>query len=172
VNTDTVVCCGGISGAETSLAKLDPHAMILTYQINAMGPLLVIKHMAALLKAGGGKGTGASAAIVANLSARVSSIGDNQLGGWYSYRASKSALNQLTKTVSVEFARRKDPVVCILLHPGTVDTDLSKPFQRNVPKGKLFTSEYSVQRLLGIIDGVGFKENGKFFAWDGQEIPW
>ncbi|KAH8946103.1 hypothetical protein BDL97_12G075700 [Sphagnum fallax] len=157
---------------ETSMSKLNPHAMILTYQINAMGPLLVIKHMAALLKAGGGKGTGASAAIVANLSARVGSIGDNQVGGWYSYRASKSALNQLTKTVSLEFARRKDPVVCILLHPGTVDTDLSKPFQRNVPKGQLFTSEYSVQKLLGIIDGVGFKENGKFFAWDGQEIPW
>jgi NAD(P)-dependent dehydrogenase (short-subunit alcohol dehydrogenase family) len=78
----------------------------------------------------------------------------------------------VTKTVSLEFARKKDPVVCILLHPGTVDTDLSKPFQRNVPKGKLFTSEYSVQKLLGVIDGVGFKENGKFFAWDGQEIPW
>ncbi|PKI75214.1 hypothetical protein CRG98_004365 [Punica granatum] len=123
-----------------------------------------------LLKAGGG--TKREVAIVANLSARVGSIGDNRLGGWHSYRASKSALNQLTKTVSVEFARKKDPIACILLHPGTVDTDLSKPFQRNVPEGKLFTKEYSVQRLLGIIDNAKRQDNGKFFAWDGQEVPW
>lgn len=78
----------------------------------------------------------------------------------------------VTKTASIEFARRRDPIVSILLHPGTVDTDLSKPFQRNVPQGKLFTKEYSVERLLGIIDGVDAKDNGKFFAWDGQEIVW
>lgn len=137
-----------------------------------MGPILVIKHMWPLLKAGGGTGTDRDVAVVANISARVSSIGDNRLGGWHSYRSSKAALNQLTKTVSVEFARRKDPVICILLHPGTVDTDLSKPFQRNVPEGKLFTKEYSVQKLLGIIDHAKIQDNGKFFAWDGQEIPW
>lgn len=78
----------------------------------------------------------------------------------------------VTRTASVEFARQRASVVCILLHPGTVDTDLSKPFQRNVPQGKLFTKEYSVGKLLGIIDSVGLEENGKFFAWDGQEIPW
>lgn len=78
----------------------------------------------------------------------------------------------MTKTVSVEFARKKDPIACILLHPGTVDTDLSKPFQRNVPEGKLFSKEYSVQRLLSIIDNARREDNGKFFAWDGQEIPW
>jgi hypothetical protein len=78
----------------------------------------------------------------------------------------------VTKTASVEFGRKKDPIVCILLHPGTVNTDLSKPFQRNVPEGKLFTREYSVEKLLGIINNVSIKDNGKFFAWDGQEIPW
>ena len=78
----------------------------------------------------------------------------------------------VTKTITVEFARRKDPIVCILLHPGTVDTDLSRPFQRNVPEGKLFTKEFSVQRLLSIINGAKSRDNGKFFAWDGQEIPW
>lgn len=78
----------------------------------------------------------------------------------------------MTKTASLEFARKRDPIVSILLHPGTVDTDLSKPFQRNVPEGKLFTREYSVERLLGIINRIDAKDNGKFFAWDGQEIVW
>ncbi|KAL4390817.1 hypothetical protein AHAS_Ahas03G0183000 [Arachis hypogaea] len=102
----------------------------------------------------------------------VGSIGDNHLGGWHSYGSSKTALNQLSKTAAVEFAREKDPIVCILLHPGTVDTDLSKPFQKNVPKEKLFSKEFSVQKLLSIIDNVKSNDNGKFFAWDGQEIPW
>jgi NAD(P)-dependent dehydrogenase (short-subunit alcohol dehydrogenase family) len=77
----------------------------------------------------------------------------------------------VTKTISVEFGR-KDNITCILLHPGTVDTDLSRPFQRNVPKGKLFTREFSVQKLLSVIDSAKKSDNGKFFAWDGQEIPW
>ena len=79
---------------------------------------------------------------------------------------------KVTKNVSVEFARKKDPIVCILLHPGTVDTDLSRPFQRNVPEGKLFTKEFSVQKLMTIINNAKSQDNGKFFAWDGQEIPW
>lgn len=78
----------------------------------------------------------------------------------------------VTKNVSVELARKKDPIICILLHPGTVDTDLSQPFQRNVPKEKLFTKEFSVQKLLSIINNTKRSDNGKFFAWDGQEIPW
>lgn len=78
----------------------------------------------------------------------------------------------MSKNISVEFARRKDPIICILLHPGTVDTDLSRPFQRNVPRGKLFTTEFSVQKLLTIIDNANTSDNGKFFAWDGQQIPW
>ncbi|KAK8504535.1 hypothetical protein V6N12_017814 [Hibiscus sabdariffa] len=125
-----------------------------------------------LLRVGGGLGTERDVAVVANVSARVGSIGDNRLGGWHSYRSSKAALNQLTKTISVEFGRKKDPVACILLHPGTVDTDLSRPFQRNVPAEKLFTKEFSVQKLLNIINNTKQQDNGKFFAWDGQEIPW
>ncbi|KAG0473836.1 hypothetical protein HPP92_015693 [Vanilla planifolia] len=145
---------------------------MLTYEVNAVGPILVLKHMWPLLKVGGGSGTNKNFALVANLSARVGSIGDNGLGGWHSYRSSKTALNQLTKTISVEFARKKDQIICILLHPGTVDTDLSKPFQRNVPPGKLFTAEFSVQKLLNIINNAKSSDNGKFYAWDGQEIPW
>ncbi|WOK91701.1 hypothetical protein Cni_G00392 [Canna indica] len=172
INASGVLSIPDVLQPETTLNKVQKSSLLLTYEINAVGPLLVIKHMWPLLKVGGGSGTERKQAIIASLSARVGSIGDNRLGGWHSYRASKTALNQLTKTVSVEFARKKDPIICILLHPGTVDTDLSRPFQRNVPEGKLFTKEFSVQKLLSIIDNAKSSDNGKFFAWDGQEIPW
>eukprot|EP00891_Asterochloris_glomerata_P008672 jgi/Astpho2/8672/Aster-08303 len=98
------------------------------------------------------------------MSARVGSIGDN--------RASKTALNSLTKTMSLEFARRKQNVACIMLHPGTCDTDLSAPYQKNVKPDKLFTKDRAVKQLLGIIDSVTMAESGSFFAWDRQEVPW
>lgn len=172
VNTSGILSLPSVLHPETTLNKVEKSALLLTYEVNAVGPILVIKHMWPLLKAGGGSETGKDIAVVANLSARVGSITDNHLGGWHSYRASKTALNQLTKTISVELARKKDPVICLLLHPGTVDTDLSRPFQRNVPQGKLFTTEFSVNKLLDIIEGARIHDNGKFFAWDGQEIPW
>ncbi|XP_026385004.1 uncharacterized oxidoreductase C663.09c-like [Papaver somniferum] len=172
INTTGVLSVPNVLQPETTLSKVEKASLLLAYEVNAVGPILVIKHMWPLLKKGGGSGTERDVAVVASLSARVGSIGDNRLGGWHSYRASKTALNQLTKTVSVEFGRKKDPIACILLHPGTVDTDLSKPFQRNVAENKLFTKEFSVQKLLGIINSVKRSDNGKFFAWDGQEIPW
>ncbi|KAM3684395.1 hypothetical protein ACB098_11G042400 [Castanea mollissima] len=172
INASGVLSIPDVLQPETTLTKVEKSSLLLAYEINAVGPIVEIKHMWPLLKIGGGSGTERDVAVVANLSARVGSIGDNHLGGWHSYRSSKTALNQLTKTVSVEFARRKDPIICILLHPGTVDTDLSRPFQRNVPEGKLFTKEFSVQKLLGIINNAKKHDNGKFFAWDGQEIPW
>ncbi|KAL6546273.1 hypothetical protein OROMI_021994 [Orobanche minor] len=172
VNASGILSIPDLLQPETTLSKVQRSSLLLTYEVNAVGPILVVKHMWPLLKAGGGIGTEREFAIVANISARVGSIGDNHLGGWHSYRSSKSGLNQLTKTVSVEFARKKDPIVCLLLHPGTVDTDLSKPFQRNVPESKLFSKEFSVQKLLSIIDNAKKSDNGKFFAWDGQEIPW
>ncbi|CAH8275936.1 unnamed protein product [Arabidopsis lyrata] len=172
INAAGILSIPSVLQPETTLNKVEKSSLMLAYEVNAVGPILVMKHMWPLLKAGGGSGTEREVAVVANLSARVGSIGDNRLGGWHSYRASKTALNQLTKNVSVELGRRKDPVVCILLHPGTVDTDLSRPFQKNVPEGKLFTREYSVQKLLHIINNAKKQDNGKFFAWDGQEIPW
>ncbi|KAJ6847043.1 uncharacterized protein M6B38_284550 [Iris pallida] len=172
INASGILSIPGVLQPETTLSKVQKSSLLLAYEVNAVGPTLVIKHMWPLLKAGGGSGTKREFAVVANISARVSSIGDNGLGGWHSYRASKTALNQLTKNISLEFARRKDPIVCILLHPGTVDTDLSRPFQRNVPEGKLFSREFSVQKLLGIIDGAKSSDNGKLFAWDGSTIPW
>ncbi|KAM3684392.1 hypothetical protein ACB098_11G042100 [Castanea mollissima] len=172
INASGILSIPDVLQPETTLTKVEKSSLLLAYEVNAVGPIMVIKHMWPLLKVGGGSGTERDVAVVANLSARVGSIGDNHLGGWHSYRSSKTALNQLTKTVSVEFARKKDPIICILLHPGTVDTDLSRPFQRNVPDGKLFTKEFSVQKLLGIINNAKRHDNGKFFAWDGQEIPW
>ncbi|KAL4598512.1 hypothetical protein ACB092_11G064200 [Castanea dentata] len=172
INASGILSIPDVLQPETTLTKVEKSSLLLAYEVNAVGPIMVIKHMWPLLKVGGGSGTERDVAVVANLSARVGSIGDNHLGGWHSYRSSKTALNQLTKTVSVEFARKKDPIICILLHPGTVDTDLSRPFQRNVPDGKLFTKEFSVQKLLGIINNAKRHDNGKYFAWDGQEIPW
>ncbi|KAJ4844714.1 hypothetical protein Tsubulata_007703 [Turnera subulata] len=172
INASGILSIPNVMQPETTLSKVEKSALMLAYEVNAAGPILVIKHMWPLLKAGGGMGTKRDVAVVANLSARVGSIGDNHLGGWHAYRSSKTALNQLTKTVSVEFGRKKDPITCILLHPGTVDTDLSRPFQRNLPKEKLFTKEFSVQKLLNIINNAKSSDNGKFFAWDGQEIPW
>ncbi|XP_050370529.1 uncharacterized protein LOC126788571 [Argentina anserina] len=172
INASGILSIPNVLQPETTLSKVEKSSLLLAYEVNAVGPVLVIKHMWPLLKVGGGLGTERDVAVVANVSARVGSIGDNRLGGWHSYRASKTALNQLTKNISVELARRKDPIVCILLHPGTVDTDLSKPFQKNVPEGKLFTTEFSVQKLLSIIHNTKGNDNGRFFAWDGQEIPW
>lgn len=159
---------------ETSVRALDPAAMMLSFQVNAMGPALVAKHMLPLLAANGGKANmgGRPVAVLASLSARVSSISDNSLGGWHSYRASKASLNQYMKCIAVETARKKQNISTVLLHPGTVDTDMSKPFQRNVPEGKLFAASYSVERLLSIIDSVTQEDNGRLYAWDGQPIPW
>ncbi|CAL1402698.1 unnamed protein product [Linum trigynum] len=172
VNASGILSIPNVLQPETTLSKVEKSSLMLAYEVNAVGPILVIKHMWPLLKAGGGQGRERDFSVVASLSARVGSIGDNKLGGWHSYRSSKSALNQLSKNASVEFGRKKDPIVCLVLHPGTVDTDLSRPFQKNVPKEKLFTTEFSVQKLLSIINNAKANDNGKFFAWDGQEIPW
>jgi NAD(P)-dependent dehydrogenase (short-subunit alcohol dehydrogenase family) len=111
-------------------------------------------------------------AVIANLSARVGSIGDNRIGGWYAYRASKAAQNQITKTASIELRRKAPALVCVALHPGTVDTDLSAPFQGNVPEGKLFSVERAARQLLEVIDGLGPDDTGRFFDWAGEPVEW
>ena len=109
--------------------------------------------------------------VIAALSARVGSISDNRLGGWYAYRASKAALNQVLRTASVEVARRWREAVIVGLHPGTVATGLSEPFRGNVRPEQLFTAEYSAGRLLAVIDGLGAGDSGGCFAWDGSAVP-
>jgi NAD(P)-dependent dehydrogenase (short-subunit alcohol dehydrogenase family) len=169
---------------ETSIARLDEAAALKAYRVNALGPTLVTKHFAGLLTEGtrlslsesleSPSGAANKHAIVANLSARVSSVGDNKLGGWHSYRASKTALNQLTVNCAIEFdsKRKKHPITFLLLHPGTVDTDLSTPFKKNVPAEKLFTTTRAAAQLLEIVGAKTHADTGKFFAWDGAEVPW
>jgi NAD(P)-dependent dehydrogenase (short-subunit alcohol dehydrogenase family) len=152
-------------GPEKRLADMDPTNMRRVFEVNAFGPLLVAKHFASAL-------IHQERAVLANVSARVGSIGDNRLGGWYSYRASKAAQNMFTKNLAIELGRRSPHVVVVGMHPGTVDTDLSKPFQRSVPPGQLFDVERAASQLLGVIERLGPEDSGSFVAYDGQAIPW
>lgn len=149
---------------EKTWSRLDPQAMEEAFRINSVGPALVAKHFLPLLAKD-------RKSVFAALSARVGSISDNQLGGWYSYRASKAALNMLLKGFAIELARRNEAAICVGLHPGTVDTNLSAPFQRGVPADKLFSPMTSAEHLLKVIDALKPADSGKVFAWDGSEIP-
>jgi len=164
-----VVCAAGLlhDGGlqpEKSLRDLDPARLAQVFAVNTIGPALVLKHFSALLPRKG-------RSVIALLSARVGSISDNRLGGWYGYRASKAALNQLVRTASIELARARREAVVVGLHPGTVDTALSAPFAGNVAPGKLFTPAYSAARLLEVLDGLSPADTGRCFAWDGSEVP-
>ena len=148
---------------EKSLRELDPARLARVFAINATGPALVLKHFAPLLPRTG-------KAVIAALSARVGSISDNRLGGWYAYRASKAALNQLLRTASIEVARRQREACIVGLHPGTVATCLSEPFRGNVAPGKLFEPAESAGHLLAVMDRLEPKDSGRCFAWDGSIV--
>ncbi len=149
---------------EKTYRALDPEHLARSFRINAIGPGLVAKHLFPLMPKDG-KG------IFAVLSARVGSIEDNRLGGWYGYRASKAALNQLVRTLAIELARSRPEAVCVALHPGTVDTALSHPFQAGVEMDRLFTPSYAAERLLAVADTLTAAQSGQLIAWDGQRIP-
>ena len=149
---------------ERSWRALAADHMLRDYRINAVGPALVAKHFLPLLPRD-------RRAVFAALSARVGSIGDNRLGGWHSYRASKAALNMLLRNLSVELGRTHPQAVVAGLHPGTVDTGLSAPFQKGVKPEKLFTADHSAERLLAVINGLTPADSGGVFAWDGARIP-
>lgn len=155
----------GDKGPERRVQDIDPAWLQRTYAVNAIGPLLVAKHFARMLQHD-------ERSVLASLSARVGSIEDDQLGGWYGYRASKAAQNMFTKNLSIELTRRFGQLIVLALHPGTVDTGLSKPFQRGVPEHKLFSVERAARQLLEIIERATPEDNGSFFAWDGTKIPW
>ncbi len=150
---------------EKRLADVQAAALARAFAVNAIGPLLVARHCEPLL-------AHAERAVFASLSARVGSIEDNRLGGWYAYRGSKAAQNMFTRTLAIEWARSRRNVICVALHPGTTDTGLSRPFQANVPAHRLFTTEYAVTELLRVIDRLQPQDTGQFFAWDGERIPW
>jgi len=149
---------------EKSWRALDAEQLTRSFQINTIGPALVAKHFLPLFPRSG-------PAIFAALSARVASIGDNRIGGWYGYRASKAALNMILRNLAIELARKRGEAICVGLHPGTVDTALSKPFQSHTPPEKLFTPDYSASCLLSVLDGLTPADSGGVFAWDGQRVP-
>ncbi|MCR9159969.1 MAG: SDR family oxidoreductase [Nannocystaceae bacterium] len=153
----------GPRGPERRICEVDPQWLHRTYAVNAVGPLLVAKHFARLLQHD-------DPAVLANVSARVGSIEDDRMGGWYGYRASKAAQNMFTKNLSIELTRRFPQLVVLALHPGTVDTGLSAPFQRSAKT--LFSVERAAQQLLRIVERASPEDNGRFIAWDGAEIPW
>ncbi len=163
-----IVATGMLHGAdglqpEKTWRALDAERLAQIYRVNAIGPALVAKHFLPLLARD-------RKSVLAALAARVGSIGDNELGGWHAYRASKAALNMLIKNFSIELQRRNPSALVVGLHPGTVNTSLSKPFQGHVPEGKLFTAAYAAERLLGVIDGLRPEDSGRQFAWDGAVI--
>ncbi|XP_017284767.1 C-factor [Kryptolebias marmoratus] len=164
---------------ETSLRDVTAQGVISTLTTNAVGPLVMARYFAPLLQKGSGgfgrqpaEKTERHGGIIVNITAKVGSIGDNGLGGWYSYRMSKAALNMATRNIAIELGRSRPKVVCVSLHPGTVNTDLSRPYHKNVPKDKLFSTEHSVSCLMSIINTLSIEKTGKAYSWDGTELPW
>ncbi len=153
----------GGRGPERATKELDGEWLAALFAVNAIGPALVAKHVLPLMPRVG-------RTVFAALSARVGSIADNRLGGWHGYRASKAALNQLIRTIAIEERRRNPSAIVVALHPGTVDTTLSRPFQANVKPGQLFAADRAAVQLLDVIDGLRPPDSGKLFAWDGAEI--
>ena len=148
---------------EKSWRDLDPERMARAFAVNAIGPALILKHFLPLLPYAG-------RSVFATLSAKVGSIADNRLGGWYSYRASKAALNQIVRTAAVELGRRRPDAICVALHPGTVDSPLSAPFAKDgltvrPPAG-------AAARLLDVIDGLTPADSGGFYDHSGKPLPW
>ena len=149
---------------EKSLRAIDGTAFDRYFRVNATGPALVMRHFLPLLARD-------RRAVFATLSARVGSIGDNRIGGWVGYRASKAALNQIVRTLAIELARTQPQAILVGLHPGTVDTGLSAPFQRGLAAGQLITPADSAAHLIAVLGGLVADDSGGCFDWAGQRIP-
>lgn len=149
---------------EKTWRAIDPELMAESFAVNTIGPALVAKHVLPLFPRD-------RRAVFAAMSARVGSIGDNRLGGWYSYRASKAALNQIIRTLSIELAAKRPHAICVGLHPGTVATDLSHPFQGNVPAGNLARPDEAAAQLLDVISGLTPGDTGNVFDAKGLRVP-
>ncbi|MGP5553808.1 SDR family oxidoreductase [Psychrobacter celer] len=172
---DWVINCVGLlhtphNQPEKALRQLETGFFLQSMQINALASLLIAKHIKPLLAKS--ERSADHPAIFATISARVGSISDNRLGGWYSYRISKAALNMGMKNLSIEWRRSLKDVCVVVMQPGTVDTQLSSPFQSNVADEKLFTPAYSVARLLAVLDSMSAAQSGGFVDWAGESIPW
>jgi len=166
---DLVIVATGVLQApgitpEKSWRALDPEALMRSFAVNTLGPALIAKHTLGLLRRD-------AKSVFACLSARVGSIEDNRLGGWHSYRASKAALNMLVRNFSIELRQRNPRAVCLALHPGTVDTALSAPFQSGLDRSTLQAAEESARALLAVIETSTPEDSGRLFGWDAAPIP-
>ncbi|MBU1258263.1 MAG: SDR family NAD(P)-dependent oxidoreductase [Alphaproteobacteria bacterium] len=150
---------------EKSFRQIDAASLTELLAVNSIGPALAAKHFLPLLAVD-------RRAVIAFLSARVGSIGDNRLGGWHGYRASKAALNALVRCFSIELVRSNPEAIAVALHPGTVDTRLSAPFQARLRPGSLFSARESAAHLLAVIGQLSPAESGGLFGWDGRRIPY
>ncbi len=165
-----VINCSGLLhtkdfGPERSWRHLDIDVMRKVFEVNAFGVGLLGKHIIPLFER-------RNRSVFASLSARVGSIGDNRLGGWYSYRASKSAQNMIIKGLAIEASMKWRELICVALHPGTVDTALSKPFSSSVAPEKLFSTKTACSHLFRVIQTLTPADSGRFLAWDGQPIEY
>ncbi|MEH2348384.1 MAG: SDR family NAD(P)-dependent oxidoreductase [Nostoc sp.] len=165
-----VISCVGLLHEDTlqpekSLREINSENLLRYFQINSIGAVLLTKHLLPLLRHG-------ERSVFASISAKLGSIGDNKLGGWYGYRASKAALNMFMRTAAIEYKRSCPKALIVTLHPGTTDTRLSRPFQKNVPAEKLFSVERTVTQLLAVIEQLQEGDSGQFFSWDGSRLPW
>jgi len=164
INTAGVLHGPGLQ-PEKRLASVSRAQLLDSFAVNAFGPVLLAQALAEAIASDG-------PSHFASLSARVGSIGDNQLGGWYSYRAAKAAQNQLLKTLAIEWRRRRPQCCVSLLHPGTTATTLSEPFRSGVPPSRLFSPDQAAAYLLAVLQSLGPEQSGGFWAWDGSAIPW
>ncbi|MBT5796389.1 MAG: SDR family NAD(P)-dependent oxidoreductase [Porticoccaceae bacterium] len=169
-NISRVCICHGLLHSETlwpekRLEDINAEALHEIFQSNTVVPALWLKLLFKMLK-------GQDPCVVATMSARVGSIGDNRMGGWHSYRASKAALNMVLQNMAIEYGRRAKNVKLISFHPGTTDTGLSKPFQTAVPSGKLFSPTFVATQLAQIMDNADVNGQLSYVDWNGQPIPW
>lgn len=167
-----IVICNGLLHRgqqlqpEKRIEDFDPHAWSALMNSNALVPALWLKHLLPVVR----KQPDDCDVVV--ISARVGSIGDNRLGGWYSYRASKAALNMLVSTASIEYQRKAPNARITLFHPGTTDSPLSKPFQQRVPEGKLFSPEYVAECMHEVLQQPNAESPLRFVDWSGEAVPW
>ena len=156
---------GDNGSPEKSIRAVEPEFLLENIRINTLPTLLLAKHFGPALKK-------SEAPLLATVSARVGSIEDNRLGGWYSYRISKAALNMALKTLSIEWKHSHRKGCVAALHPGTNDTALSKPFQANVPEGGLFEPRYTAGCFVDLLSRLRPSDSGRFWAWNGDPLPW
>ena len=150
---------------EKRLEDIDSQSMMRSYQVNCLGFISLMQRLAPALR-------GKHFKRVAAVSAKVGSISDNQLGGWYAYRASKAALNMLVRNLSVELSRRYAPLACVSLHPGTTLSPLSQPFQQSLEQLKVHEPEQTANNLFSVLERLETRDNGRFISWDGSDLPW